>query len=513
MNKERVFICFLIATLFCGVLTSFPRAYATTLFYDGFETGDMRQWSMNHGAVVTNDPIAVHNGTYGANCTWSDGDWCGAGYVLPSSQTTIYFVEYIKLTSLPLDHIQSFGYMSENVGGGGNNYRIDLYNDSEVWHWYFWHGSTWSVVDASVTADVWWSLQIGVTPTWCAFWINGALQKNDTGTFSSVMEPFMGMAHYESGSYSHTVYIDDVYISTTNLFMPAQTSVNPASASVDLGQSIVFTSTTNGGAPPYSFQWYLNDTMIPGATDQTWVFTPSSLGSYNIYANVTTSFGLTTKSNTATVTVNPALSIDISPTSVIMDVSQSRLFNSTVFGGTSPYTYQWYLNNSLVSGATSGNWTFTPNSTGIYLIYANVTDSISSQATSNTASVKVGIHEVAVTNVRFSKTVLVQDDNINVNITVKNEGTYTETINVTLYGCQYGYSWSPWPFYTFTNVTLALQDTTTLTITGLGLGVGFYTLTVRAYNAYASNTITGVTVLVAPIARSRPWSWMRPIPV
>jgi parallel beta-helix repeat protein len=119
-------------------------------------------------------------------------------------------------------------------------------------------------------------------------------------------------------------------------------------------------------------------------------------------------------------------------------------------------------------------------------------------------------HEVAITSAAPSKTVVVEGNDLNINVTVANLGDYTETFNVTLSGSQYRYSW---PIYAFTDIKLAPRSTVTLTLVGLGFGVGSYTLSARVYNAYVSNTYTGPTVLVAPIASFRPWSWMRPIPV
>jgi hypothetical protein len=82
------------------------------------------------------------------------------------------------------------------------------------------------------------------------------------------------------------------------------------------------------------------------------------------------------------------LSASISPSSTIMDVGQQQLFTSNVTGGTSSYTYQWYLNGAAVSGATGASWTFTPPSAGSYTVYVKVTDSVGMQATSNIASVQ-----------------------------------------------------------------------------------------------------------------------------
>ena len=83
------------------------------------------------------------------------------------------------------------------------------------------------------------------------------------------------------------------------------------------------------------------------------------------------------------------ISASISPSSDVMDVGQSQLFNSSVTGGSSPYTYQWYLNDASISNATSSAWTFTPSSSGTYTVYVNVTDSIGTSFKSNIATVTV----------------------------------------------------------------------------------------------------------------------------
>jgi len=164
-------------------------------------------------------------------------------------------------------------------------------------------------------------------------------------------------------------------------------TISPTSVALDVGQSQLFTSTVSGGTSPYSYQWYLDGSATSGATNATWTYTPSASGSHTVYVNITDSVSHQATSNTATVTVNSALSVTISPTSISLNVSQSQLFTPTVSGGTSPDTYQWYLNNAPVSGATGSTWTFTPTSAGSYTVYVNVTDSVGAQATSNTAAV------------------------------------------------------------------------------------------------------------------------------
>ncbi|MBX5326613.1 MAG: dockerin type I domain-containing protein [Candidatus Bathyarchaeia archaeon] len=168
-----------------------------------------------------------------------------------------------------------------------------------------------------------------------------------------------------------------------------EVSIEPSSVIMDAGQSQTFTSTVLGDSPPFSYQWYLDNTPISDAIDPTYTFTPSSEGVYTIHLNVTDSTFTTVQSNMVQVTVNPPLNVSISPSSVVMNVSQTQLFNSTVSGGTSPYSYQWYLNGAVVSGATLSNWTFTPSSSGSYMVYVNVTDSVGAEAKSNVASITV----------------------------------------------------------------------------------------------------------------------------
>ncbi|MEM2293521.1 MAG: PKD domain-containing protein [Nitrososphaerota archaeon] len=83
------------------------------------------------------------------------------------------------------------------------------------------------------------------------------------------------------------------------------------------------------------------------------------------------------------------LTVSISPTSASILVGQSITFMSTVSGGYPPYTYQWYLNNAPVSGATSATWTFTPTTAGIYYVHLKIIDAKGNTARSEAARITV----------------------------------------------------------------------------------------------------------------------------
>ncbi len=92
---------------------------------------------------------------------------------------------------------------------------------------------------------------------------------------------------------------------------------------------------------------------------------------------------------TAHYTFIPPLSVSINPLSGSLRVGQSLTFTSTVSGGTTPYTYQWYLGGSPVSGATSSSWTYTPTSASVHYVTLKVTDSLGSIAESDPAVITV----------------------------------------------------------------------------------------------------------------------------
>ena len=231
---------------------------------------------------------------------------------------------------------------------------------------------------------------------------NASLWTNSSGVWQRVMTNFTPLnltqnsLSYIYPSYGTYVWNIRVYNSTLGAFASSNytvslmsVSVSPAPAVMDVGQSKLFTASIVGGFQPFTYQWYLNNTPISGATGSTWMFTPLSPGSYSVYVNATDSTGTTAKSNMAIVTVNPPPSVTITPASGIMDVGQSKLFTSNVTGGTTPFTYQWHLNDAPVLGATSSSWLFAPSSAASYTVYVKVTDYVEVTAKSNIALITV----------------------------------------------------------------------------------------------------------------------------
>ncbi len=188
-------------------------------------------------------------------------------------------------------------------------------------------------------------------------------------------------------------------VATINVYSQPSVVISPVSVSMTVGTVQQFTSSTVGGLIPYTYQWYLNDSAVSGATTSTWNFTPTAVGHYKVYLYVTDALNVRVQSNIVTnIVVNALPTVTITPTNVNMTVGGSQIFNSNVVGGTTPYSYQWYQNSTVVSGATSASWNFMPTTAGTYVIYVKVTDIDNTAANSNTATVKVYSQLIATIN-------------------------------------------------------------------------------------------------------------------
>jgi hypothetical protein len=146
---------------------------------------------------------------------------------------------------------------------------------------------------------------------------------------------------------------------------------------MNVGQQQTFAATASGGTGTKSYQWYLDGSAVSGQTTSTYLYT-AALPSHTIYVKVNDSAVTpeTAQSNVVSVTVNAALTASIAPPSWIMDVEQSKTFTSTPAGGSGNYSsYQWYVGSIPQSGQTNSTFTYSPITSGSYLLTVSVTDS------------------------------------------------------------------------------------------------------------------------------------------
>jgi PKD repeat protein len=135
------------------------------------------------------------------------------------------------------------------------------------------------------------------------------------------------------------------------------------------------------------YKWSFGDGGV--ATGKTATHAFSSQGVFTVTLNVTDSKGMwdIEQKQIEVKAPPPPLAVSISPTSASILVGQSVTFTSTVSGGYTPYSYQWYLNGAPVLGANATTWTFTPTTSGIYYVHLKVTDAKGNTAQSETARI------------------------------------------------------------------------------------------------------------------------------
>jgi hypothetical protein len=95
------------------------------------------------------------------------------------------------------------------------------------------------------------------------------------------------------------------------------------------------------------------------------------------------------------------------------------------------------------------------------------------QAKSNTATVTVDVHDVALTSVTPSKTVVGQGYNLDTTVTAADLGSYAETFNVTLYANTTSIASQ--------NVTVSSGNSTGITFSWNTTGVAYGNYTISAY--------------------------------
>lgn len=201
----------------------------------------------------------------------------------------------------------------------------------------------------------------------------------------------------DAGSYTVTVSNDKGSVTsataTLTVDVPVGPSITtqPASLTVEAGQSASFTVVATGSAP-LGFQWLKDGDDIPGATGATYTIAVAQVADSGSYTVRVSNSVDTVTSQVASLTVQPVVpvapSITTHPASRSVFAGGSTTF-TVVATGTAPLSYQWQKNGNPIQGATSASYTLsniTGADAGSYRVA--VTNSVST-VTSNSATLTV----------------------------------------------------------------------------------------------------------------------------
>jgi hypothetical protein len=143
----------------------------------------------------------------------------------------------------------------------------------------------------------------------------------------------------------------------TRSIVPPMITVQPVATAANDGATATFTANASGTLP-MTCQWYKNSSIIPGATSVSYTTPTLALAdSGATYYVIFTNAAGTVTSNTVALTVNPVLATMTGPAGSTVTEGNQATFSVTVTGGTSPRTFQWFKNGSLINGATSSSYT------------------------------------------------------------------------------------------------------------------------------------------------------------
>ena len=274
-------------------------------------------------------------------------------------------------------------------------------------------------------------------------------------------------------------------LSVTSAPVAPSITTQPASKSVNVGQTATFTVAAAGTAT-LTYQWSKNGSAISGATSASYT-TPATTISDNgalFMATVSNSAGsIITNTATLTVTVPPAITTQ--PSSQAVNAGQTATF-TVAASGAPTLSYQWLKNGAAISGATSTSYT-TPATVGSdngALFTVTVTNA-SGNVTSNAATLTV--------NVPPSITAQPANQTVNVGQTATFAVTATGTATLTYQWKKNGAAISGATSASYTTPATASSDS----------GASFTVTVTNGFGNVTSNAAT-LTVNIPPTITAQP---------
>ena len=189
----------------------------------------------------------------------------------------------------------------------------------------------------------------GGTPPFRYYW--------DFGDLSGWGEASMSRVFTDPGNYTIMVWVQDECDATVsagpfNITVMEGLRITDSivyPTSIDLGQSIAYNCSIEGGLPPYSIHWDLGDGEYSNSSWGSHVF--AEVGVYNVSLEVQDASGSKVGPLIAQVTVSPRMSIGVDQSSSGGEVPFAVQFHCNVTGGTAPNSFVWDFGDGFVNSS------------------------------------------------------------------------------------------------------------------------------------------------------------------
>lgn len=293
-------------------------------------------------------------------------------------------------------------------------------------------------------------------------------------------------------------------VTISNAVNPTASITAAPTGPICAGTTVTFTATGTGITTAATYQWYVNNNPIAGATNATYTANNLPNGAQVhvvINPNNPCAASAAVTSNVITITVTPpvtpSVSITSNPTTGICAGSAISFTANPTNGGTAP-TYQWMVNGSPVAGATGATFTSSTlnnNDVVSVVMTSNATCTSSPTATSNTINVIVNpVVTPSVTIVMSPATGICAGSPITFTATPTNGGTaptYQWLVNGNPVAGVAG--------ATFTSSTLQNGDVVSVVLTSNASCLSAPTATSNSLNITTTNNVTpSVTITNTP---------------
>jgi hypothetical protein len=161
-------------------------------------------------------------------------------------------------------------------------------------------------------------------------------------------------------------------------------ATQPQAQAVVEGDPFSF-SVSVAGTAPFSYQWSGNGTVIPGATSSSFSGASAVKADAKAYSVLVTNAAGSINSSPASLSVtSPVAPSVLAPPSSQIVLVGSTVSLSVIAGGTSPLSYQWRKDGSVIAGATQATYSIASaalQSAGSYSVsISNRAGSVSSNA-------------------------------------------------------------------------------------------------------------------------------------